>query len=305
MSHISQTSLASADRRRAGYRQNIPFVFGATAALYYDYWGDYFHFAIFDGEAEQDFNTALERTHERYFRAIRGPDARRILELATGGGAFAHWMTDHGSAEILGIDISDAQLLKARARLAKSPRPGLRFVEHDIMRVSELDEPLFDAAVCLDAACYLPDKPAALRSIASRLAPGARFLLVDWCRSEVVAPLQEELILEPFYRAWGIPGMETMSSYRKAFAAAGFRLLEVEDLTPRVQPNWERAYRAAISAIASVPPQTLLRLAASAVRYGPGVVQLAKDQFAAALLIKAAADSGILRYVLVLAEREA
>jgi sterol 24-C-methyltransferase len=207
--------------------------------------------------------------------------------------------------EVVGVDISDVQLARARARLAATQLQNLRFVEHDIMCLDELDERPFDAAVCLDAACYLPDKRGALRSVATRLRPGARLLLVDWCRSEHATGLQKELILEPFYGAWAIPEMETASAYERAFGAAEFRLTAVEDLSPHVTANWERAYRAALRATGEPPtPMQLVAIAGSALRYGPAAVRLAKEQFHAALLAKAGADSGVIRYVSFLAERD-
>ena len=297
--------LSTARERRENYRENVRSMFGATADLYYEHWGEFFHLAIFeDGDDPEQFDAALERTHQRYFQAIGGASAGQILELAAGGGAFSEWMADRTSGEVVGLDISDAQLAHARKRLRKRERRNLRFLEHDIMRLADLDEPPFGAAVCLDAACYLPDKRAALRGVATRLRRGARLLLVDWCRPEEVTALQEELVLEPFYRYWGIPEMETVAGYRRGFEGAGFRLLEVEDLSDRVAPNWERGYRAANRALAE--PATaalLLTVAASAVRYGPRVVQLAKDQYYAALFAKAAADAGLLRYVYFLAQR--
>ena len=69
-------------------------------------------------------------------------------------------------------------------------------------------------------------------------------------------------------------------------------------------PNWERGYQAALRALAEpVRLDQLLRLAASSVKHGTLVLQAAKDQFQVALLAKAAAESGLLRYVSVLAKR--
>lgn len=295
---------ATREERRAHYRELIPLVFDTTAEMYYTHWGEFFHLAVFeDGEDETDFDSALERTHERYRDALGGAAAGRILELATGGGAFAEWLARRTPGEVLGIDLSDAQLAHARGRVNGS-LPNLRFLRHDIMRIAELDEPLFDAAVCLDAGCYLPDKAAALRGIATRLRSGARFLLVDWCRPEQICGLQEEMILEPFYRYWAIPEMETVSGYQRAFANAGFNLMEIEDLSAQVAPNWERGYRIAQSALAmSFTPHDLVRITAGALRHGPAAVRVLKDQFYAAVFAKAAADAGLLRYVCFLAER--
>jgi len=291
--------------RRNNYRTNMRNIFGASADLYYAYWGEHFHLGIFEQGADtKDFDAALERTHQKYFEAINGGKAKRILELGSGGGAFAAWMAERTEGEVVGVDISDIQLAHARKWLSKGQRQNLRFIEHDIMRIRDLDEPPFDAAVCLDAACYLPDKHAALQRIATRLQRGSRLLLVDWCRAERPTALQEEMILEPFYRYWGIPEMETIGGYEQAFKAAGLRLLELEDLSEQVAPNWERGYEASLRALAE--PTTvdrLHRVAATTFKYGPHAIQLAKNQFYAALFAKVAAEAGLLRYTHFLAER--
>ena len=291
--------------RRDNYLTNIPFVFAATADFYYAHWGEFFHLAIFEeGDDPADWDGAFERTHQRYFAALRGAQAGRILELASGGGAFAAWMAQRTEGEVLGVDISPVQLRRARHRLERGHVPNLRFVEHDVMKIAELDEPPFDAAVFMDAACYLPDKAAAVAGIATRLRSGARFLLIDWCRPEQVTALQQELILEPFYRAYCIPEMETINGYERALEAAGFSVVELEDLSPRVTSSWERGYWEAVHAVED--PLTLRQLASLAksfARQGRRAVRLAKAQFNAAILSRLAADAGLLRYVYILAER--
>jgi SAM-dependent methyltransferase len=279
--------------------------FNALAELYYTYWGEFFHLAVFEpGDDPADVAAAYRQTHERYLEAIGGTAAERILDVACGGGALSAWLADRTNAQVLGIDLSDSQLAHARRLLAGGRRPNLRFVQHDVMRLGDLAEPPFDAAICLDAACYLPDRAAALRAIATRLRPGGRLLLVDWCRAERTTALQRELILQPMCRYWAIADLETAAGYRRSFQAAGFRIHWMEDLSDRVLPNWERGYRAALQALSEpIRLGRLLRLAADTVKHGALAVQAAKDQFQVALLAKAAAESGVLRYVSTLAER--
>lgn len=294
--------LGSVRERREWYADNMQRGFDALADLYYAYWGESFHLALYEpGDDPADFEGALEKTHELYFNALNASSAGRVLDLCCGGGAFTSWVAARTPATVVGVDLSRRQLNHARQRLVRQPRPNLRFVQHDAMHVADLDEPPFDAAVCLDAACYLPDRAVALQGVASRLNPGARILVVDWCQGTVPTRLQQDLILEPFYRAWGIPTMESAEGYQRAFRDAGLRVLDLIDLSDRVGPNWERAYRLALTALAEpVRPLQLLRMVA---RYGPGAVQLAKEQFTVALLARAAADSGLLRYLYVLGER--
>lgn len=225
--------------------------------------------------------------------------------LSSGGGAFSAWMARRTRGEVIGVDISDAQLAHARKRLETGNYPNLRFIEYDVMQIAGLDEPPFDAAVYLDAACYLPDKHAALKGIAAKLKPGAKMLLVDWCRSERATMLQKELLLEPFYRYWHIPEMETVGSYKRAFRKAGFHLSEFEDLTVKVAPNWERGYAKALDALADpLSPKRFLQVAEATVKYGTRAARLAKEQFYAAMFLKAVTDAGLFRYVYFLVERK-
>ena len=288
------------------HQDDVTFIFDATAAIYYEFWGEFFHLAVFDEPlaSPPEFDEAFERTHQWYFDVIRGKSAQRILEVATGGGALAEWMARRTDADVLGIDLSETQLSHARRRLTDE-LPNLRFIRHDAMTLASLDEPLFDAAICLDAACYFPDKQIALEQIAATLAPGARLLLVDWCMSENVAPLQSELILEPFNHAWGIPHMETIPGYERAFDKAGFDLFSSKDLSDRVTLNWERGYRAALGALPAARAVRLIGAISSLTRYGRRAVDFAKQQFYAAVLARVAADAGLLRYAWFHAERRA
>jgi sterol 24-C-methyltransferase len=298
-------TVATARTRRLHYRENMLTGFNALAELYYAYWGEFFHLAVFGpGDDPADVAAAYERTHQRYLEAIGGAATQRILDVACGGGALSAWLADHTTAQVVGVDLSDSQLAHARRWVAGGRRPNLTFLQHDVMHLDELTEPPFDAAICLDAACYLPDRRAALGQIAARLRPGGRLLLVDWCRTERPAALQRELILEPLCRSWAIAELETVVGYRRLFAAAGLRIHRLEDLSERVVPNWERGYQAALRALAEpIQLGQLLRLAADTVTHGGVVIQAAKDQFQVALLAKAGAESGLLRYVSVLAER--
>lgn len=42
----------TAKERRNHYRENIPFLFGVTAELYYAHSGEFFHLAVFDVRPE-------------------------------------------------------------------------------------------------------------------------------------------------------------------------------------------------------------------------------------------------------------
>lgn len=283
-------------RFRESYVENMETMFAAVSDLYARYWHDFFHFAIF--EEDESWDQAIEQTHRRYLRDLRIDHARSALDLACGRGGFAHEMARSTSGSVLGTDIARAQLRHAD----RYRRSNLRFAHHDVMRVHELGE-RFDAISLIDAECYLPDKGLAVRRISEVLNHGGRILLVAWCRQERLTAMQEELVLRPFMRCWGVPGLETPSGYRRNLAAAGLQLIKDEDVTERVRRNWELGYERAIEGIRELSMADAAGFLWKRWETGADGLRLIKDQFAAALYIKAGFDSGFLRYVVYVAEK--
>lgn len=282
---------------REHYDTSMQEMFAAVSDLYAQYWGDFFHFAIFENDQES-WEEAFGRTHRRYVEDVQAARAQDVIELACGRGGFCDALANHTPGQVLGIDISGTQLARAR----RFERNNLHFAQHDIMHIDELGR-TFDAVVYMDAACYLPDKALALQRIGKIMNPGARLLLIDWCKQEGLHRMQEELVLHPFMRYWAVPGLETMTSYRKHLAAAGLKIRQVEDLTPKVKRNWEFAYQRAIEGIRTLSLRDMVRLAKAGLRAGRHGMRLIQEQFPAALYIKAGFDAGFLRYAYFLAEK--
>jgi len=279
------------------YDRSMPEMFAAVGDMYARYWGEFFHFAIFDNDSESR-EEALRRTHERYMDDIRLGDAATVIELACGRGGFSNLLAQNTQGKVMGIDISPAQLARAR----RYRRSNLRFRQHDVMHIDELGE-TFDAVVFMDAACYLPDKAEAIFRIGRIMKPGARFLLIDWCKQAGMNRFQEELVLHPFMKYWAVPSLETMASYERFFAREGLRMLKVEDLTPRVSRNWEHGYEQAVRGIQDLSLRDVASFARKGLRVGRRGLQLIKEQFPAAIYIKVGFDAGFLRYAYFLVEK--
>ena len=280
------------------YAENMERMFAAVSDLYAEHWNDYFHPALFKDENES-WESAFRNTHKTYLEALRIKDVRKVLELACGRGGFTNVLAENTSGEVLGIDISRSQL----SHTNRFKRPNLRFKHHDIMKVDELRE-MFDAVLLMDADCYLPDKRLAVEKISKVMNPGARFLLLGWCKQDGLNSMQEELVLHPFMKYWAIPSLETPENYKKYFDQNNFRIIEITDLNNHVKRNWEFGYEAALKSIKKLSFKDLPRLIWTGMKLGSDGIGIIKEQFPAAIYIKVGYDVGFLRYTYFLVEKK-
>lgn len=107
-----------------------------------------------------------------------GKDCRRILEPACGSGRMFPAFARRG-VEVTGVEISEAMVRRARARMSREGLPEPRILVGD-MADFELEEPC-DGAICpINTFGYLltPEKAAShLDCVARHLVPGGKYLL--------------------------------------------------------------------------------------------------------------------------------
>ena len=178
---------------------------------------------------------------------------------------------------------------------------NLRFKVYDVMKIDEIEEK-FDAIVYLDAACYLPDKELALEKIKKVMNPGARLLVLDWCKKQGLNSAQERLVLHPFMKYWAIPFLETQNNYKKYFKKYGYNIIEMEDMNHKVKKNWEFGYENGIKGIQEVSIKDIPKFIWKGIKEGTESIKLVEEQFPASIYVKAGYDTGFLRYTYMLVE---
>ena len=106
-------------------------------------------------------------------RAMLPPMAgRRVVDLGCGYGWFCRWARAAGAAQVLGLDLSEQMLAKARADTAD---PAIRYQRADLDRL-ELPQAAFDLAYSSLALHYLEDFGRLVGVVRRSLVPGAPFV---------------------------------------------------------------------------------------------------------------------------------
>lgn len=109
---------------------------------------------------------------ERLVGGLPVPD--RILDVACGPGATTAWLAGrHPGADLVGVDLSEGGLARARERV-----PAARFLPMD---AGALDFPdgSFDLVVCVEAACHFPSRARFLAEARRVLRPGGHLAVAD------------------------------------------------------------------------------------------------------------------------------
>jgi SAM-dependent methyltransferase len=180
-----------------------------TDFINYGYWGD--------GAADQA--EACAHLVDRLADGL--PGEGRLLDVACGKGATVRHLLAQGMAdEIIGINISERQLQRARRNA-----PEAEFI---LMDATSLDFPeaSFDAVICVEAAFHFQTRERFLYEAYSVMAPEGRLAISD------------VLFADPaeFGLTWTDPNhVDSPEAYAELLGEVGFVDVTVEDAT---EPCW-------------------------------------------------------------------
>ncbi|MCV3736695.1 methyltransferase domain-containing protein [Rhizobium sp. TRM96647] len=156
-------------------------------------------------------------------RVLAGIDlsGKSVLDFGCGaGGVTLHIAKAHGPAEIVGYDVEQPVVDRARAAAVREGLTAqVRFIATPPGRLP-FDDGEFDLVFSKDAMVHVPDKAALFAELFRVLKPGGRLAASDWLISHDGEPSQE---MKDYIEAEGLSfGMASPSHYLQAMGAAGF-----------------------------------------------------------------------------------
>lgn len=181
--------------------------------------------------------------YRRFFHLMGLAAADHVLDVGCGSGGPALFLAREANCRVTGLDVSEAGI---QAGLTLARQAGL--ADRADFRRADVREPLpfpdgaFDAIVCMDAICHMPDRGRLLGEWRRVLRPGGHLLYTD---PVVVTGLvsNEEMATRSStgYFDFCPPGVN-----ERLIEKAGFELVRAEDVTQNeveVSRRWHEARR--------------------------------------------------------------
>jgi len=204
---------------------------GAVIEAYYGS-SDFYNFGLWSA-ATQNQSQASEDLVARLLEFIPAAErSGRILDVACGLGASSRHLLRHFDAsQIVGINVSELQLERARHNA-----PGCEFRVMDATRL-DFPDASFDNILCVEAAFHFDTRAAFLREALRVLKPGGRLVHSDILMS-TLPPATEVRTHIPNANAMTDP-----AELERAILAAGFARTEVVDATEQCWTPFLRSVR--------------------------------------------------------------
>jgi ubiquinone/menaquinone biosynthesis C-methylase UbiE len=173
-------------------------------------------------------------------RHVKDLSASAILELGCGKGFnVAYLARNHPQAQLVGIDLTPSHLSLASRKYAKLQ--NLRFHLGDFHSLPFRDEE-FDLIFEVEAVCHAHDPERVFREAYRVMRPGGRFVLFDGFRAPDLSKYAKDLqvavrLVELSMAVQQFPPVE---HWLALATAAGFDVLDTQDLSDAILPNLER-----------------------------------------------------------------
>jgi len=206
--------------------------YDSLAFIYRTFWGDHIHHGLFV-EGEESPEEAQVKLLEHCGRLVRLGGGEKILDVGCGhGGTLLHFARNRNCSG-MGLTLSPKQ---ARIATESAERAGLSqrltFVVDDADRFA-FPEAEFDVVWAMESSEHFSGKTKFLANAAAGVRPGGRLLVAAWTGSMLSSRVREVA------RAFLCPELWTVHQYAEAAEAAGWSVLQSEDLTAKIIRTWE------------------------------------------------------------------
>ena len=208
-------------------------------SFYREIWGEHVHHGYWATGRETPAEAALSLLDLLADR-LRLEPGLRVCDIGCGYGAAARYLAETHALEVIGVTVSAAQAQRAQAQRLqlRAPKAGCVTVRLQDWLANDFAPAIFDRAYAVESSEHMPDKQGFFQEAFRTLKPNGLLAVCAWLSRTEPKPWEVRYLLEPICREGRLPSMGDEADYRRLGEQAGFRVVQVEDLSPQVSRTW-------------------------------------------------------------------
>ncbi len=195
------------------------------------------HMGYFDDE-HTEFGPAIRNMKRILVDAVDiGPDDR-VLDSGCGMGETSTWIAKECGAEVVGININEQQLERAREMAEErgvADRVDFRY--DDYTEMDTLADDSVDVVWGLESICYAPDKRDVLEQAKRVLDDDGRIMVADWFMAQRKITEEERKMVEHWLQGWKMPSIPHVEDFEAELEDLGFRDVDTREALENIRPS--------------------------------------------------------------------
>ena len=208
------------------------------ATLFYRLlWGVHIHHGLWQGD--ETSRQAQRQLIEHLVDAAAIPRGASVVDIGCGmGGSSIHLAKQH-DCHVTGVTLSSVQRRWAASRALLHGVGGKAIFLRDDAEAVEFERDAFDYLWSIECTEHLFDKPSFFRRAAEWIKPGGGVALCAWLAGDEPHSDEDVVQVKAVCDAMLCPSLGTEQDYTLWLTDAGFNVVRVDDLTPKVTRTWE------------------------------------------------------------------
>jgi len=187
-----------------------------------------------------DFMVAAENLSAKICSSAKITNRLRILDVGCGfGGTIAHLNENHTNMELLGLNLDDRQLQRAKAKVQASGNNKIQFQQGNACSLPFPDNS-FDVVLAVECIFHFPDREVFFAEAYRVLKQDGYLALSDFVPTQALLPLMKinipKAIDKRFYGNCNVQC--TSEGYKTLADKTGFNIVVENDITANTLPTY-------------------------------------------------------------------
>jgi ubiquinone/menaquinone biosynthesis C-methylase UbiE len=213
--------------------------------------GHHVHFGYWDSNSladasVEDFRQAAENLSVKMCEAAKITDNQKVLDVGCGfGGTIATINERYTNMDLVGVNIDERQLARARRIVVPTETNNIEFVEADACKLP-FENDSFDVVLAVECIFHFPSRERFFKEVKRVLKPGGYLAISDFVPADIVMPWMGMLDLTfqglfPSIYAENNLNMSkslTLQDYEKLAERIGYRVVQEQDITVNTLPTY-------------------------------------------------------------------